>query len=154
MAPRETLAPRAVKLVLPLQLGDVWIAIEPGYVQELIGARAWMRVPGASPHLPGILAWRSHAIAVLDLRALLGIAVHSTTPPPRTVVARVADCTFAFFVDVAREVRAVDEAAFKLPHAVTGSYVTHELSLDGRVMPVIDLAAVIEGVAGVASERA
>jgi chemotaxis signal transduction protein len=64
------------------------------------------------------------------------------------VVARIGDCTFAFFVEVAREARTVDSSALTPPHAVTGKFVTHQLTLDGRVMPLIDLAAVIEAVAG------
>jgi chemotaxis signal transduction protein len=132
---------------LPLQLADVWIAIDPGFVQELLGARSWVRVPGASPQLPGVIAWRSRAIAVLDLREVLGLPARSSSPA-RTVIARVEDCTFAFFVDVAREVRAVDEDAVIAPHAVTGRFATQELSIDGRVMPIVDLADIIEAVSG------
>jgi len=143
---RDPAAPPATRLVLPLQLDELWIAIDPTCVLELLGARTWMRVPGAAPSLPGILSWRSRVIAVLDLREVLGITARSTTPPPRTVVARVLDCTFAFFVDMAREARTVDEAALSTPHAVTGRFVKHQLSLDGRIMPFIDLAAVIDSV--------
>lgn len=142
------------RLVLPLQLGDVWIAIDPGHVQEVLGARPWMRVPGAPASLPGVLTWRSRAIALLDLRELLGIASRATSTSARTVVARVDDCTFAFFVEMAREARAVDETALSTPHAVTGRFVTHQLALDSRVMPVVDLTAVIASVAGAPGERA
>ncbi|HEU0031985.1 MAG TPA: CheW domain-containing protein [Kofleriaceae bacterium] len=146
--PPDVAPPATTRLVLPLQLGDVWIAIDPLFVQELLGARSWVRVPGAAPQLPGVLAWRSRAIAVLELREVLGLPTRATTTPPRTVVARVDDCTFAFFVDVAREVRAVDPAAIGAPHAVNGRFAAHELALEGRVMPLVDLAAVIDAVSG------
>jgi len=132
--------------ILPLQLGEIWIAIDAGIVLELLGAKTWMRVPGASPQLPGILSWRSRAIAVLDLRETLALGGTPTNPPPRTVVAQVDDCTFAFFVDVAREARVVDPEQLRAPHVVTGRFVTHELALDGRVMPIVDVAAMIAAV--------
>lgn len=135
------------RLVLPLVLGDVWVAIDPGIVVEVLGTRTWMRVPGSPRQLPGILAWRSRAIAVLDLRDVLGVPGSANTPPPRTVIARADDCTFAFFVDVAREARTVDASAVTTPHAVGGRFVTHELALDGRVMPIVDVAAMIGAVA-------
>lgn len=140
-------ARRAARPVLPLQLGDVWIAIDPTLVQEMLGARSWVRVPGAMPQLPGVLSWRSRAIAVLELGDLLGLGGRASGTPARTVVARVADCTFAFFVDTAREVRTIDAAAIGPPHAVSGRFVTQELSLDNKVMPLVDLAAVIDVVA-------
>jgi chemotaxis signal transduction protein len=140
--------------VLPVQIGDIWIAIDPRCVQEVLGSRTWMRIPGASPFLPGVLGWRSRAIAVLELREVLGLSSRSQSQPPRTVVARIADCTFAFFVEVAREARTVDAGALSAPHAVTGKFVTHQLTLDGRMMPLIDLTAVIETVAGASVESA
>lgn len=149
--PREMSARPATRLVLPLQLGDVWIAIDPTCVQEVLGTRTWMRVPGASAHLPGVLAWRGRAIAVLDLSSVLGITMRAGSPP-RTVIARIADCTFGFFVETAREARTVDASALSTPHAVTGEFVQHQLTLDGRVMPVVDLAGVIESVSRGAGE--
>ncbi|HEU4727850.1 MAG TPA: chemotaxis protein CheW [Kofleriaceae bacterium] len=132
--------------MLPLQLGDIWVAVDPTLVQEMLGSRTWVRVPGAAPQLPGVISWRSRAIAVLELGDMLGVGARSSSAAARTVVARVTDCTFAFFVDSAREVRTIDASALEPPHAVSGRFVTQQLSLDNQVMPLIDLAAVIEAV--------
>lgn len=144
--PPDTAVGRATRFVLPLQLGEVWIAVNPSFVQELLGARSWMPVPGAARELPGVISWRSCAIAVLELSEVLGLGARPPNAQARTVVARVDDCTFAFFADVAREVRTVEEVAIGSAHAVSGRFVTQELSLDNKVMPLIDLAAVIEAV--------
>ena len=57
--------------VLAVRIDQVWIALLAESVQEVIGERAWVAIVGAPAELPGAVAWRGRAIALLDLGQLI-----------------------------------------------------------------------------------
>ena len=138
--------------VMPVQLSTVWVAVGVTYLQEVRGPVAWVALPGAPAHLPGVIPWRGRAIAVLDLGGLLGVAppVQAGEPRPRTLIAQIDTIAFAIPVDTVREVHAVTEVqdghATQLPLA-HGQVVIGEL-----VMPVVDLALALAAVSGPGGE--
>ena len=101
--------------ILPVQVNEIWLAFDASYIQEVVGKRPWVPVPGASSRVPGIVGWRGRAVGVLDLGALLGLG--GTLSPgegrERTVVVQIGQATLAIPVDVVREVQEVSESALK-----------------------------------------
>ncbi len=43
------------------------IAIRAEFVREVLGARAWIALPGTRDEVPGVVVWGGRAIAVLDV---------------------------------------------------------------------------------------
>ncbi len=142
--------------LLPIQVKERWLALEALAVQEILGQRPWVPIPGAPVHVPGVMAWRGRAIAVLDIGAIAEVTepLHPADPRPRAVVIQVGATTFALLVDAAREVREVGAERLKAPHATRHRFTLSEVDLDGVVMPIVDLAGVIEWVASAGSEAA
>jgi chemotaxis signal transduction protein len=130
---------------MPVQLGGTWIALPAAQIQEVLGPRAWVPLPDAPAHVPGVIPWRGRAIAVLDLGALLGVApgLRRGEQRQRTVVAQVEDTAFAIPADTARE---VSFAEIEPAHAIQLGLADGQVQVTGVVMPVLDLARAIASV--------
>lgn len=138
--------------VMPVQLKEVWIAVLAEHLQEVRGPLAWVALPGAPPHLPGVVPWRGRAIAVLDLAALLGVAapVAPGEAWPRTLIAQVAATAFAVPAETVREVHAITE--IEEAHATQVRLARGQVVIGGVVMPVVDLALALGAVSGQEAE--
>ena len=136
--------------VMPVQLASIWVAVAAVHVQEVIGPRPWVALPGAPPYLPGVIPWRGRAIAVLDLGALLAVA-----PPlaamdagreasPRTLIAQVDATVFAIPADHVREVHELE--GVEANHATQVRLAHGQVEIAGQVMPVVDLGLALAAV--------
>ena len=132
--------------MLPFRVQGVWMLVEASLVQEILAARSWVPIPGARPLLPGVMAWRGKAIAVLDVGAtgegLARLALGEARA--RTVVVRVGESTLALTADAVREVRDVPEQHVRQAHAARSALASREVAIDGAVMPIVDLAALLD----------
>ncbi|HEX6838206.1 MAG TPA: chemotaxis protein CheW [Polyangia bacterium] len=134
--------------LLPAQLTDAWVAFPADVVQEIVGQHPWIAIPSAPPEVPGVLAWRGRAIAVLDLGLMSGIS------PPlkrgelrrRTMVLHVEGCTFAVSVDEVREVQQVAGGDVQPAEVTKVRYSAGEVVLDGTPMPLLDVLAMVRAV--------
>jgi chemotaxis signal transduction protein len=133
-----------VNALLPLQLGKVWLALPAEHVQEILGGRGFVPIPGAPSHLPGVLPWRGRAVAVLDLAALIGVGETLLVRGhrDRNVVVSLASNTVAIPVDIVHEVREVDDDKVRPAHATSQRYSSTEVDIQGFLMPVLDVPAI------------
>ncbi|MHB8877284.1 MAG: chemotaxis protein CheW [Myxococcaceae bacterium] len=139
--------------LLPLRLDGNWVAIDALLAREVLGRRPFVPIPGASAGLPGVIAWKGRAIAVVDLLAMDGgPAKPSGEPRERTVVVQVGETTFALPVDAVREVQVASEEQLHLPRATRVRFAEREVELDGTALPVLDLAAVVAALTAPAGE--
>jgi chemotaxis signal transduction protein len=138
--------------VMPVQLSTVWVAVGVRYLQEVRGALSWVALPGAPPHLPGVVPWRGRAIAVLDLGGLLGVAppVQAGEPRARMLIAQVDETAFAIPADMVREVHTI--AAVEDNHATQIRLAHGQVQIDGQIMPVVDLRLALATVASMEGE--
>jgi chemotaxis signal transduction protein len=134
--------------LLPAQLTDAWVAFPAEVVQEIVGEHPWISIPSAPPEVPGVLAWRGRAIAVLDLGLLSGISapLQRGELRRRTMVIQVESCTFAISVDEVREVQQVAADQVQPPRVTRARYSAGEVILDGTPMPLMDIAAMVRAV--------
>ncbi|HWU89746.1 MAG TPA: chemotaxis protein CheW [Kofleriaceae bacterium] len=137
---------------MPVQLSTVWVAVGATHLQEVRGSLSWVSLPGAPPHLPGVVPWRGRAIAVLDLGGLLGVAppVQPGDARSRTLIAQVDATAFAIPVDMVREVHTVTEVQDN--HATQVRLAHGQVLIGGLVMPLIDLSVALASIAHAEAE--
>jgi chemotaxis signal transduction protein len=132
--------------VLPVQLSQVWLAIEAASVQEILGRRQWTPIPGAPSRLPGILGWRGRAVGVLDLASCLGRgALEPGAPLERTLVVQIGTSSVAIPVEAVREVHELSDDKVRGLTAGQQAYATSQVELDGVPVPVVDLPGLVAG---------
>jgi chemotaxis signal transduction protein len=126
--------------VLPVRLAGDDCALPALAVEEVLGARRVVPIPGAPPHLPGVVAWRGRAVALLDLGVLLGKARLATEAPlERIVVVAAAGGALALPAEWVEAVHETPEAAVRPAHATQHRFATREVEVWRRVLPLLDL---------------
>src|SRR5262245_38502889 len=101
--------------VVPAKLHDAWFVVPAAAVQEILGEQRWVPIVGAPPEMPGVVAWRGRAVAVVDLAALGGgeTLAAGGAARRRTVIVTVEDTTLALPVEGVREVQEVPDDAVR-----------------------------------------
>ncbi len=129
---------------MPFEIAGIKLSVDAAHVQEVLGALPWIPLPGAPPPMPGVIASRGRALAVLDAGLLFGAApLAADEPRPRTLILKSGGAWFALPVSAAREVQEVARSSWRAPHAVRHRFVAAEVDLDGVVVPVVDVAALV-----------
>lgn len=134
--------------VVPLKLADVWFVVPATSVQEILGEQGWVPIAGAPSEMPGVIAWRGRAVALLDLGPLTGTpALAPGERRRRTVIVQAEDCTVALSVEGVREVQEVPDDAVRTAELTHLRHATSEVQLDGKPMPLLDLVELMGVVA-------
>jgi chemotaxis signal transduction protein len=133
---------------IPGKIGSAWIAVDAAYVQEILGACAWVPIPHASPSVPGVFAWHGRAIAIYDLARLVdsGDALRPGLVRPRSLIVGARGCTLAMPIDSVREVRELDGPQVQASHATRLRHSSTEIELFGSMAAVLDVPSIVEGV--------
>jgi chemotaxis signal transduction protein len=134
-----------------MRIRDVWFALDAASVVEILGQQRWAPLPGAPPQMPGVVPWRGRAIATLDLGVLTGALppLRASELHGRMVILKEGPCTLALAADAVREITEVPRDRLRPPHVTTERFSRGEVELHGTVMPVLDLAAIVQSVARV-----
>jgi len=140
------------RALLPIRVGEVWMAIDALHAREILGRRPFVALPGASAGLPGVIAWQGRAVAVVDLGALTGVCPPLQEPRERTIVIQHGPVTFAVPVDAVREVQVAADAQVRPAHATRQRFAATEVELDRAPVPVLDVSAVVEAIRGGSAE--
>ena len=134
--------------VVPAKLHDVWFVVPASAVQEILGEQRWVPIAGAPAEMPGVIAWRGRAVAVVDLAALGGgAALPPGTSRRRTVLVNVEDTTLALPVEGVREVQEVPDEAVRKAQLTRLRHAAMEVELDGVPMPIIELGELLRTLA-------
>ncbi len=138
------------KAVMSFLVSERWAALDAARVWEVLGTQAWVAVPGATPRAPGVLSWRGRAVAVVDLGAVVfgAPSLVAGSPARRTLIAEAAECSLAIPAEQVREVQEVGDYRLEALHQAQLSCVAGEVDLEGHPVPLIDLDAVVELLAG------
>ncbi len=132
---------------LPAKLDTMWLLIDAPAVLEVVGAVPWLRLPRAQRAVPGVVAWRAQAVPVVDLSAFIPGAAAGEARA-RTLIVRVGQSTIALPVDAVTEVVHVPPEAMRIPHAVQSEIAAGETDVQGHLMALIDLDALVRRLAG------
>jgi chemotaxis signal transduction protein len=139
----------ATRALVPARIGQAAFLLEAEIIREILGAEAWLPIPGARAEMPGIIAWRGRAIPVVDLAAPFG-------QPPlgngetrgRTLIASVAESMVAVPVDTAREVHTFNASELRPCEVTNLPYASAETELFERMFAVVDLPQFIGEILG------
>ncbi len=132
--------PRAPEVVLPIEVGGWLLAVDALAVVEIFGVRPWIAIPRAPATIPGALAWRGRALALLDLGPALGLpGLTSGDTRLRNLVVRLRDDVVVLGADRVLEAWRPSEP-IRPSHAVEIDVPRHgELQLGERLVSVLDL---------------
>jgi chemotaxis signal transduction protein len=134
--------------IVPAKLHDAWFVVRASAVQEILGEQRWVPIVGAPAEMPGVIAWRGRAVALVDLGPLGGgAALAAGEARRRTVIVSVEETTLALPVEGVREVQEVPDEAVRPAQLTRLRYSTLEVELDGVPMPLIDLADLLRELA-------
>jgi chemotaxis signal transduction protein len=138
---------RGVRSFVPITIDATWVAVEMAVVREIGGPLIWIALPTASSVLPGVTAWRGHAVAVADLAALLGVGARLASPAgrARTLYVQQAGTTLALPVDSVRGPVTLTAEEIRPPRARTETYCVGEVDIENHTALVIDLGIILEG---------
>ena len=131
------------RALIPLKVASGWLAIEAASVREILGERPVVLIPGGSALLPGVVAWRGRAVAMLDLGGG-GLEVRGTLRG-RTLIVEASGSMFAIAVEAVREVAEVESSAVRPAHVTRHAHATTEVELRGEPVPILDLASLVRG---------
>ena len=105
------------------------------------------RVPGAPPHVAGLMQVRGRVLPVIDLRVRFGLERQPVTPDSRVVVVQAGPRALALLADSAREVVKIDPESYRpAPEMVAESgqgFVKSVAHAGSRLVMLIDLDKVI-----------
>jgi purine-binding chemotaxis protein CheW len=105
------------------------------------------RVPGAQPHVIGLVQVRSRVLPVIDLRLRFGLPAREPTLDSRILVVQHGSRVVGLLADSAREVLRIEPGQFFPPPELvveqSAGFVTQVAELGTRLVMLIDSAQVI-----------
>jgi len=126
--------------------------IEVTRIQEIREVTAMTRVPLAPREVGGLVNLRGHIITAIDLRRCLDLGDRPAGERPLNVILRAADGQVSLLVDRMGDVLDVSEDGFELPprtlNARSRELIRGAYKLDGRLLLVLNLEAIVNGTRG------
>jgi purine-binding chemotaxis protein CheW len=136
---------------------DLCFGIEVARVQEIRNLTVLTRVPLAPRVVGGLLNLRGHIITAVDLRRCLDLGDRRTDERPVNLILRTADGGVGLLVDRMGDVLDVAEDDFELPpptlSARSRELIRGAYKLDDRLLLVLNLDPIVNGIVGDTSER-
>jgi purine-binding chemotaxis protein CheW len=102
-------------LYVAFKVGDADYVLPAADVIQMESFTTATQVPGAQPHVAGLVQIRGRVIPVIDLRVRFGLPGASRTLDSRVIVVQVGQRQVGLLADSAREILRIDEARFGPP---------------------------------------
>ncbi|MDB4977107.1 MAG: chemotaxis protein CheW [Myxococcaceae bacterium] len=114
------------------------------HMETFVGAT---RVPGAQPHVIGLVQVRSRVLPVIDLRLRFGLPARAPELDSRILVIQEGARVVGLLADSAREVLRIGPDQFHPPPELvveqSAGFVTHVAEIGPRLVMLIDTSKVI-----------
>lgn len=129
------------------ELAGALYGIRSQNVQHLEMLEHITPVPNTIPALDGVIFSRGQVIPALNLRVRFGLPREAHTARTRVIFIRLEHRVVALIVDSAREFAPIPGEAIKPAekklHGIEGNYVEGTATVKGRLVLLLDLAAVL-----------
>jgi len=147
IVPASDAAADAPILYVVFKVAGADYALAASVVLQMESFAGATMVPGAPPHVAGIIQLRGRVVAVVDLRRRFGHTPKEPGPDTRVVVGEHAGRTVALVADSAREVMRLAPSQLKAPPRLvddgTSGYVKAVAQVGDRTLMILDFAKVI-----------
>lgn len=120
------------------RLADERFAVESRFVIEVFPLSALALLPGATPPVFGVTAWRGRLLTVLDLRPLLGISSAALNDLGRVIAIGETRAAFGFLVDGVDEIVSLREAEVRAPPDGVAARRDYVRGVTGDALVVLD----------------
>jgi chemotaxis signal transduction protein len=126
--------------VIYLHVDAIEYAVTASSVKEILGAKAWVPVPGARLELPGVFPWAGRAVAVLDLSELTEGSTNRAVRAPRsrTLLLETDDSVLAVPADSVSAVSTIPTDCLRSREFTTFSLCDQEILRDNAVIPLLN----------------
>ncbi len=128
-------------------LGDLFLGISVGTVQEVIRTQVMTPVPLADPCVSGLVNLRGQIVTALNLRRQFGLDPNYPKPPMNIVISN-SDGAISLLVDEIGDVITVDAESFEeVPETLEPSYkalLDGVFKLDGSLLLLLNLETAIQ----------
>lgn len=132
--------------IVGFRVGQETFGVPIGSVQEILRPLPVTPVPGAPPHVEGVINLRGRIISIVDLRKRCG-APAEPQARNRIVVAETGGRSIGLMVDSASEVLRIAENSIEPPASVFGhaepGFVTGVAKLANRLVILVDIAKLL-----------
>jgi len=129
------------------KVGDASYVVPAEVVVQMETFHGATQIPGAPPHVAGVIQLRGKVIPVVDLRIRFGLPPVQRTLDSRVIVVKHEDRQVGLLVDSAREVLKLDPGQFGPPPQVVmeqaQGFVTAIAQAGSRLVVKIDFQKVI-----------
>lgn len=137
-----------LEILMTFKLGSVWYALNALQVQEVILVPELTPVPGAKPHILGIMNLRGRILPVFDLGLRLGLPAVKSATANRVMVVPSGEEMVGLKVDALADVAYPETQVLQpLPSNVAprqARYFSGTLRIAQRLLTVLNLAAVVD----------
>ena len=96
------------KLYLVARIADTRVALRSRSIHSVVTVGTLVEVPGAPPHVAGLVALRSRVFTLIDPHVVVGLPSVPVSPGQRVVVVDVADHGYALLADAIEDVCFID----------------------------------------------
>jgi purine-binding chemotaxis protein CheW len=133
--------------MISFRVSEQEFCVDIGAIREIRGWTPATPIPQAPPYVCGVINLRGVVMAIIDLRHRLGFGV--TEPAARNViiVAQVQEHAVGMLVDSVCETFTLDNESLQPPPLMgadqSGQFVSAIASVDGRLMAVLNLTAIL-----------
>jgi purine-binding chemotaxis protein CheW len=132
--------------IVGFRVGQETFGVPIGSVQEILRPLPVTPVPGAPPHVEGVINLRGRIISIVDLRKRCGAPAEAQRRN-RIVVAETGGRSIGLMVDSASEVLRIAENSIEPPASVFGpaepGFVTGVAKLANRLVILVDIAKLL-----------
>ncbi|TPW29030.1 chemotaxis protein CheW [Pararhizobium mangrovi] len=150
----EPRAGGALQEFVAFRIGAQEFCVDIMSVREIRGFSPATPIPHAPSFVHGFINLRGTVLPIVDLAQRLGFAPIEPTERSVTIVALAHGVVFGLLVDGVSDILTVDESALQPPPDITGEvarrFISEVMSIDGRMLSVIDVDHVMPQLAGAA----
>jgi purine-binding chemotaxis protein CheW len=129
--------------VVTFSLGRERYGIESAYVREVVRFTDFTPVPGAPEFLVGVTGLRGELLAIVDLRALLGVQQQGITDLSRIIVLGGERAEFGLLADSTHELKLLPAGQLLEPAAAAGLERQLLRGVTAEALIVLDGAALL-----------
>ncbi|MEO6443879.1 MAG: chemotaxis protein CheW [Gemmatimonadaceae bacterium] len=129
--------------LLVVEGGSALFGLDSPLVREIVSPRSLTRLPGAPPHVRGLLTVRGTLVSVIDLAHLLAVGTVSA-PEPSVVILVTEGRSLGVLVDDVHEVQEFPEDELLPPPAGDAGHLVRSLGhFGGRVVLDVDVRELV-----------